>query len=270
MCADKRVVAGEIIGVGRHAVRCPIHWRSTNAQVHRNQFSDNEILVGRRRKPQCDVDAVLRQIYDPVGEDQVDAGFRIVAQEGIDQRWKLRLVHAMRRGNAQASTGSRRPVLEFCLSFLHQLQHWFASFEQQYAGVRQAYGVAGTVQQADTEATFQRRDVLADGSSGQLQLARGAGEAAGARDFAEGSQEIQAIHGLLPAVRTATRTLQVRPSFFLRLASTSPAGMKRRSFVRTDACPGGVQRMRQGPSAASTMVFATLCGPGALPTLSAT
>lgn len=46
--------------------------------------------------------------------------------------------------------------------------------------------------------------------------------------------------------------------------------MKRRNFVNRDASPGGVQRIRHGPSAASTMVLATPCGSGALLTLSAT
>ena len=46
--------------------------------------------------------------------------------------------------------------------------------------------------------------------------------------------------------------------------------MKRRSLLKREACPAGVRRMRQKPSAASTIVSATEEGSGAPLTLSAT
>ena len=48
-----------------------------------------------------------------------------------------------------------------------------------------------------------------------------------------------------------------RPSFFLKLESTAPVGMKRRNILKSAACPDGMRRMRHAPSAASTMVSFT-------------
>src|SRR6185437_8055135 len=62
---------------------------------------------------------------------------------------------------------------------------------------------------------------------------------------------------LLETLRYASR------NFFLKLESTGPAGMKRRSVRKSDASPVGVCRMRHAPSAASTMVAATPSGSGA-------
>lgn len=102
-----------------------------------------------------------------------------------------------------------------------QFEHRLASFEQQDAGIRQADGMTGPVQQPDAESALKRRDVFADGALRERKMFGRAGEASGRCDLAEGAQEVQTVQDFLLRRQAKPRLKkEPSPSFFLRLAST--------------------------------------------------
>ena len=77
---------GQFIGLQRYAMARQVGGASTHHPPHRADFLGHEATIGQFTDANCDIDMLIHQMHDTVGEDQIDIDFRIV-REKFGHHW---------------------------------------------------------------------------------------------------------------------------------------------------------------------------------------
>jgi len=180
---------------------CPVGGRGAHHHVELHQPADDEVHVVDAPAGQVNVDAFADQVDLAVGEDQAHIHIGVELDELGDHVGHPPRDQPVRCAHAQPSARMRAVRLQVVERVLGHRHQFGAAVEQHLAGVGEAQGAGGAVQQAHAAAGFEFRDVAADRGFRHAQRNRRAGKAAPKRNFAKCFDEIEAVHGgrIVPA-----------------------------------------------------------------------
>ena len=187
-------VVGKICGFLRSTVGGEVGRRGADHPLHRRQLADDGILRRRAGQAQGEVDAVVDQVDDGVGQHQF-AGHRRVA--GNDFRQQGRDVEAAERDRgADAQDAVRRfaEVAHRQFGTADRLDGALRVLMEDFAGGRQAQVTCRTFEQAHAETAFKVGNLLADLGAGTVEMAGGGSHAAGFDHLDEGVPAVQPGH----------------------------------------------------------------------------
>jgi len=197
----QHVVTAHVFGHLGNAALGPVGRRGADHHVELHQPPHDQIHVVDAPARQVDVDAFADQVDLAVGKDQAHIHVRVELDEFGNHVRHPPGDQAVGRAHAQTSARMRAVGLQVVERVLGHRHQFGAAVEQNLAGIGQAQGAGGAVQQAHAAAGFEFRDVAADSGFRHAQRNCRAGKAAPERDFAKCFDEIETVHGgrIVPA-----------------------------------------------------------------------